>query len=372
MKILYVSNGSNFEGAGGMEYHLIDITDWLSRRGVETALAVRKGTFLHRRKHEGVKNVYSLSWTGFGKIKSFFDVAKSVFDFVPDIISINRERDIVRILLIVKVLGPFLKKRPKMVSVFHNVGWKTPPFVFSCLDGVIYPNNYLRDLYVRGRSAAAVTMSVIHHGIAIPNVDAPLKFDPHRKRKHFKDRGFPIIGMVGELRKNQTELVDVAYHLKRQLPDFTIAIVGRGKEDEINRLQDKIDRLGLTKHFIFTGNVDRSAIPDIFFDFDISVTTNRSEPFGIVFIESLAACTPLVAYDSGGPVEVLQRGGGILVTGGPKEMAGHLFRLVSDHEARKAMGLAGRTAAEKYFSIDAMGEKHYDFYRRLLDRMETG
>lgn len=367
MKILYVSNGSNFEGAGGMEYHLIDITDWLNRRGVETALAVRKGTFLHLRRHDGIKNVYPLSWTGFGKITSFFDFAKAVFDFSPDIVSINRERDIVRILLMVKMLSPFLKKRPKMVSVFHNVGWKTRPFVFSCLDGVIYPNNYLRDLYVRGRSAAAVTMSVIHHGITMPNVDAAEKLNPHRKRKFFKDKGFPIIGMVGELRKNQTELIDVAYHLKRQLPDFTVAIVGRGKEDEIKYLKDKIDRLGLTKHFIFTGNVDRSVIPDIFFDLDISVTTNRSEPFGIVFIESLASCTPLVAYDSGGPVEVLQSGGGILVAGGPEEMAGHLFRLVSDHEERKAMGLAGRTAAERYFSIDAMGEQHYQFYANLLN-----
>jgi glycosyltransferase involved in cell wall biosynthesis len=53
-------------------------------------------------------------------------------------------------------------------------------------------------------------------------------------------------------------------------------------------------------------------------------------------------------------VKVLQSGGEILVTGGPEELAGHLFRLVSDHEARKAMGLAGRIAAERYFSIDAM------------------
>jgi hypothetical protein len=48
MKILYVLNGSNFSSAGGMEYHLIDITNWLEEKGIDTAKAVRSGTFLHR------------------------------------------------------------------------------------------------------------------------------------------------------------------------------------------------------------------------------------------------------------------------------------------------------------------------------------
>ncbi len=365
MKILYISNGSNFRGAGGMEYHLIDITDWLERKGVETALAVRKGTFIHRNLLAGRSNVFPLSWTGLDKVASFFDVARAVREFSPDIISINRERDIVRILLTLKLLGPFLKKRPKIVSVFHNVGWRTWPFVLSELDGLIFPNNYLKSLYLPDRGAG-MNATVIHHGIRLPSMNAVEKLDPHRARKYFKGKGFPIIGMIGELRKNQVELVDVAYHLKQQLSEFTITIVGRGNEAEFRLLQEKIDRLNLTKHFILTGNVDRSLIPDIFFDLDVSVTTNRREPFGIVFLESLATYTPLVAYDSGGPVEILEKGGGVLIKGGPEEMADRLFRILSNHAERKALGLAGRAAAEKYFSIDAMGEQHYRFYSDIL------
>jgi glycosyltransferase involved in cell wall biosynthesis len=173
--------------------------------------------------------------------------------------------------------------------------------------------------------------------------------------------------MVGEMRKNQTELIDVAYYLKKKITDFTFAVVGRASEEEVNSMKEKIDQKGLSKNFIFTGRVDRKYIPDIFSDFDLSVTTHRSEPFGLVFIESLASYTPLIAYNSGGPVEILEKGGGVLVSGGPEEMAREIASLIFDHTSRKSMALAGRDVAEKYFSIDAMGQQHYNFYVNIAE-----
>ena len=365
MKILYISNGSNFVGAGGMEYHLVDITNWLEAKGVETALAVRKGTYIQRNLLHDRPNVYPLSWTGFNKILSFFQMAKAIRDFSPDIISINRERDIIRVFYVTKCMSFFLKKRPKIVSVFHNVGWKGS-FSLEKLDGLIFPNNYIKQGYVPSGARAENKSAVLYHGVHLIKVDPLLKLNPSRPRKYFKEIGFPLIGMIGELRKNQSELIDVAYHLKKRISDFTMAIVGRGTEEEVGSLKRKIDRMGLAKNFIITGGVGREHIPDIFYDLDISVTTNRSEPFGIVFIESLASYTPLIAYDSGGPVEVVEKGGGILVKGGPEEMAGKIYALLSDNELRKSLAIAGRTAAEKYFSVDAMGEQHYNFYLNIL------
>lgn len=366
MKILYVSNGSNFLGAGGMEYHLLDITDWLNKKGVETALAIREGTFLHRNLLANKPNVYPLSWTGFAKLSSFWDVRRAIRDFSPDIVSINRERDIIRITLLVKLLGLFSRKRPKLVSVFHNSGWIKSHCILSRLDGIIFPNTFLRDIYLPGKNGTGINAKVIYHGIHLPQIDSTDKLNPDRERNVFKGRRFPIIGMIGELRKNQTELIDVALHVKRNMPDFTIAMVGRGSEKDAKELQDKIDRLDLTKHFILTGNVDKARMPEVYHDLDISVTTNRREPFGLAFLESLAAYTPLVAYDSGGPVEILEKGGGILVKGGPEEMAEQLCALLSNQEMRKAISLQGRAVVEKYFSIDAMGEGHFNFYRDLL------
>lgn len=361
MKILYVSNGSNFLGAGGMEYHLIDITNWLEGRGVEVALAVRKGTFFQKNLLRDKSNVYPLSWTGPAKILSLFQAGKAILDFSPDIISINRERDIIRIFFIAKFTGLFLKKKPKIVSVFHNLGWRSF-FDLGKLDGILFPNNYIKQDYLSNNKCAEEKTAIIYHGVRLPAVDPAEKLNPHRERKYFKGAGFPIIGMVGEMRKNQSELIDVAYHLKKKIADFTFAVVGRASEEEINSMKEKIDQRGLSKNFIFTGRVDRKYIPDIFYDFDLSVTTHRSEPFGLVFIESLASYTPLIAYNSGGPVEILEKGGGVLVSGGPEEMAREIASLISNHASRRSMALLGRDVAEKYFSIDAMGQQHYNFY----------
>ncbi len=365
MKILYVSNGSNFSSAGGMEYHLIDITNWLAGNGVDTALALRKGTFLDKNILVNRSNVYPLSWTGPAKIYSFFQVVKAILDFSPDIISINRERDIKRFYFIAKVVSLFLKKKPKIVSVFHNLGWRSR-FKLERLDGIIFPNRYIRQDYIPQNSGAETKSAVIYHGIHLPPLNAAEKNNPNRERKYFKGEKFPLIGMVGELRKNQSELIDAAYHLKKKTPNFTIAIVGWGTDEEIKSLKEKIDRLGLAQNFIFTGRVDKKRMPDVFYDLDISVTTNRTEPFGLVFIESLASYTPLIAYNSGGPIEILEKGGGVLVNGGSEEMAEKIFDVISNDELRRSMGKAGRDAAEKYFSIDAMGENHYRFYRNVL------
>jgi len=369
MRILYISNASNFQGIGGMEYHLLDITNWLKAKGVAVGLAVREGTFFQRTILRDRPNVYPLSWTGTGKVRSFFQVGRAIRDFSPDIISINRERDIIRIFFIVKIMGLFSRKKPKIAAVFHNAGGRRF-YVLGKLDGILFPTRYMQQEYIPHNRSAEKKSTVIHHGIPLPVVDPAGKLDLARERKFFKGRGFPLIGMIGEMRKNQTELIDVAGLLKNKLAHFTMAFIGRGTEDEIAVMKEKIHRLGLSDNFIFTGRVDRKDIPDVLFDLDLSVTTNRSEPFGIVHIESLASYTPVVAYNSGGPVEILEKGGGVLVEGGAEEMAETLYKLISDHEARRSLGMAGRAVVEKYFSIDSMGEQHYQFYAGLLSQRD--
>lgn len=364
MRVLYVSNGSNFLGAGGMEYHLVDVTGQLKERGVKLGFAVRKGTLLERELLAGEPDVFPMTCTGFRKVISWFQLLRAIASFKPDIISINRERDVVQTYLTTKLYNILFNKKTKLISVFHNIGWKFP-FNIDRLDGAIFPNLYIKNEYIHSHKTNHL-QRVIYHGINIDKFFYKDNNDINRARKFFVGKSGPIIGMVGEFRKNQIELVDVAICLRAKTDKFTFAVVGRGSDEEIETLHKKIRLNNLEEHFIVTGNVQRDKIPDIFYDLDISVTTNRVEPFGMVFIESLASYTPLIAYNSGGPVEILAHGGGRLVDGGPEEMAEQIFRLISDSELRCSMGTDARESAEKFFSIASMGRQHFDYYVELL------
>lgn len=347
-----------------MEYHLVDVTGQLKERGVKVGFAVRKGTFLERELLAGEPDVFPLTCTGIRKVISWFQLLRAIVRFKPDIISVNRERDVVQTYLTVKLYNILFKKKAKVMSVFHNIGWKFP-FNIDWLDGAIFPNLYIKNEYIHSQNTNHL-QRVIYHGINIDKFFYKNNNEIDRARKFFVGKSGPIIGMVGEFRKNQIELVDVAIYLRAKTDKFTFALVGRGSDEEIETLNKKIRVNNLENNFIITGNVHRNKIPDIFYDLDISVTTYRLEAFGMVFIESLASYTPLIAYNSGGPVEILANGGGRLVDGGPQEMAEQIFRLISDTELRCTMGIEARESAEQYFSISAMGRQHFDFYVELL------
>src|SRR6266540_5023294 len=164
MRLLYVCNGSNFLGAGGMEYHLIDVAGQLREKGVNVGFAVRKGTFLQRELLANSPHVYPLTYTGPKKIIAPYQLLKALIDFNPDIISINRERDVVQTYFIAKIYNLFFNKNVKLVSVFHNLGWKAS-FNLNKLDGVIFPNEYIKNEYVKEPGHNKLLIKTIYHGI---------------------------------------------------------------------------------------------------------------------------------------------------------------------------------------------------------------
>jgi glycosyltransferase involved in cell wall biosynthesis len=169
--------------------------------------------------------------------------------------------------------------------------------------------------------------------------------------------------MVGELWKNQAELIDVGALLQKKYQDITIAIVGGG---ENANLLAKIASYGLERNFVLTGRIPLEQIADLFYDLDLSVSTYRSEGFGIVHIASLAGATPVVAYNSGGLVEIIRNGGGVLVDGGTKEFADAVIALLDNDERRWALGMEGRRVVEENFSVEAMGRRYHEFFCGLF------
>jgi len=194
-----------------------------------------------------------------------------------------------------------------------------------------------------------------------------LRFTVDRPSRFFEGAGFPIIGMVGEFWKNQMELVEMTPLLKAAFPQIRVAFIGNASDRSlVAPLEERIRQLGLGENVVFTGLVPREKIPDVFHDLDLAVTTHRNEGFGIVHLESLAAGTPVVAYNEGGFVDIFKgEDVGVLVDGGPADFAAATVALLSDDARRFAMGKRGYELIERRYSLRAMGDAYLDFYRKL-------
>jgi glycosyltransferase involved in cell wall biosynthesis len=90
------------------------------------------------------------------------------------------------------------------------------------------------------------------------------------------------------------------------------------------------------------------------------------EGFSLVALEGMGVGTPVVAYDHGGPPEVLGDCG-LLVPPGDREALGDaLLRLLEDGDLRERLAQCGRRRARERFSLSAMIEAMESRYREAL------
>jgi len=357
MKVVLVNNCTAV--SGGEEY-LLDLAQRIGQFGFDPVFFIHEEGILNQKVRERgfpFHPVFSKQ-----RVKGVFRIAKAICDEQPDIILVAREHNMYPVAAGSLIACNRLKHKPKLVQVFQTPTARYYPLLTSLFDGVIATSEYTgKSFYPKNPGLEQMTR-IIHYGIPIPSLQLE-KNDRNRQRRILKGRQFPIIGMVGELWKNQTELIDAGKILCQNFPDITIAIVGGGDDSD---LREKTARLGLEKNIVFTGRIPREQIPDLFYDLDLSVSTHRNEGFGIVHIESLAARTPVIAYNSGGLVEIIHKGGGILVNGGTDDFSKEIIGLLTDDDRRYAIGAEGRTVFNEYFTLDIMTQKHINYFNELL------
>lgn len=363
MKIVFVINARLVSGA---EEHLLDLTSRLPDYGIEPVLFVRAdGAFEKRLQEQGIRTqpVFVPS-----RIETINNIRKALIQEQPDVISVNREHNIYPTTLAYYLAAPFIDRRPKFVAVFHTPTGRSYPLLSALFDGVIATSEYTGSSFWAKNPGLKEMTTIIHYGIELPALQDGKK-DRNRERRVLKGRAFPVIGMVGELWKNQDELVDATVELKKVFPEITVAIVGSG---DIESLRQRAAGLGLEQNVLLPGRIPRNQIPDLFYDLDLSVSTHRNEGFGIVHIESLAACTPVVAYNSGGLVEILRNGGGVLVDGVTKDFVRETVTLLEAEERRLLLGSEGRKVVAELFTLEKMVAGHAEFYRQIVGDEHAG
>jgi glycosyltransferase involved in cell wall biosynthesis len=169
-----------------------------------------------------------------------------------------------------------------------------------------------------------------------------------------------VVGIVGRLQpwKGQHRLLAVIARLREDGHAVHGLIVG-GKalglspeyEPYLHRLADEF---GISDSVTFTGQVPDGA--KYMAAMDVFVNASIREPFGIVLLEAMAAGLPTVAYDSGGPREIIEPGrSGLLVAERTEQaLAAAIETLLVDPELRRRLGEAARERVEREFTAERM------------------
>ena len=183
----------------------------------------------------------------------------------------------------------------------------------------------------------------------------------------------PVVGFVGQIvpRKGITTLIAAMPGVIARVPEALLVIVGCAPPDELEYEAECVrltKSLGLEGHVRFVGY--RRDVPAFMRTFDVFALPTRSEPFGKVIIEAMAAGCPVVASRVGGIPEIVTSGdlGTLIPADDPVELAAALLPYLTD--ARRHREVADRAAASvrARFGMDTMLRRLQSLYDEVLGR----
>jgi glycosyltransferase involved in cell wall biosynthesis len=164
---------------------------------------------------------------------------------------------------------------------------------------------------------------------------------------------------------------EIAIRALSKLPRARLLLIGDGPLRE--SLESQARECGVSERVTFLGDVHNNAIAPYYLACDVYLlpSTERSEAFGIVQIEALAAGLPVVNTSLPSGVPYVSRHGETGLTVPPNDaeaLAAATARLLSDPELRARFGAAGRIRARDDFSKDVLAERLLAIYEgRSLD-----
>ena len=218
-----------------------------------------------------------------------------------------------------------------------------------------YTGGLLRD--------AGVREAAIH--VAPNGVDAST-FSPGDgaafRREHALGDG-PLITTVCRLvpRKGIDTTIEAVATLRERVPGLRYAIGGSGPDRE--RLEAKVNALGLGDTVVFLGRVPDAAMADCMTAADVFCMPARSESpdvegFGLVFLEAGACETAVIGARAGGVPDAIVHGEtGLLVE--PSDVSGladALHTLLTEPETRTQMGRRARARIEAQCTWDHVAD----------------
>jgi glycosyltransferase involved in cell wall biosynthesis len=146
-------------------------------------------------------------------------------------------------------------------------------------------------------------------------------------------------------------------------------IIGEGEQRET--LERLVDELGLAAWVRLAGQLPNAQAVAEVARSDLFVMPGVEEPFGVAFVEAMAAGVPAIGgRGEGGPEDIAAAGEGMLLVtpGDVRELAAALERLGADRAELRRLGAAARATAAAHFTWERCGRQTVAAYAQALER----
>jgi glycogen synthase len=289
-----------------------------------------------------------------------------------------------RIPLVVTVhsLEPLRPWKREQLRGGYDVSYWVEQTALTMADAVVAVSNGTRDDVLRVTSVKPERLHVIYNGIDTALYRPVAETDA--LERYGVDASRPYVLFVGRVTR-QKGIV----HLARAIPsiDPTAQVVlcaGQPDTPEIAVEMEQAVEVARREHpniIWIQQMLPRADAIQLYSHATVFCCPSIYEPFGIINLEAMACCTPVVASAVGGIPEVVMDGEtGVLVPleqqqESPFEpldparfsadLASGINRMLADPQMRERMSRAGRERVERVFSWTAIAQQTVDLYRSL-------
>jgi len=360
MKILFVNN---FRKRGGGEEFLRDLLPGLVSQGVSVGLVCRPHTPLADIfKNTGVQ-VYPVDRSGLNGLSAIFKTAGIIRQGGYHIVDIQRGHDILQAWLGALLSG----RKPRLMYTPQVPEFIRSRFLLSRMARIVTISRYIRDKIIAYFPCTADRLSIIYYGIDLDTFVPGIARPGVLRGRFGLAPDVPVIGTVGDTWKNQIEFLEALVLIRRVLPGARFALVAeQSKSVHMDTFTERAAALGLSDALVWTGRLSKDDMRSFYSDIDLAISTHRNEGFGIWVLEALAMGAPVISVNEGGIRDSLEGcPAGILVDGGPEEMAAAVINLLKNRPLRTQMAAAGPKWVADRFSRQRMIEDYYRFFKEL-------
>jgi len=357
MKILQICSARQI---GGGETHLADLSNALTGRGHQIFFAlVSESPVKDLIKNAAPENVLFTRMRNALDVFSARELAKFVFQNDVEIIHAHLARDYPLAALAARTTGkPFVFTRHVLFPIK-----RLQKYALKNVGGIIAPSKAVADALRRQNLFPPEIIETIHNGI-----------DPERFTRVDKNQNaFFTVGTIGHLArlKGHDVFIRAAAVVLQKRQDIRFVIVGEDKSgsgENRREIENLIAELNLQHQVEIAGWTND--VRPFLHNFDLFVSAARSEPFGLVIIEAMAARIPVVATRSEGAAEIIEDGAsGVLIPlENHEKLAQTVLDLANDPARCERLGTAARRRVEESFSLEKMVSETVEFYHRVLQK----